>query len=986
MYQNGRGAQGFGRGGRGEALLKAAETILRRPGEQVSGPLSHPSTQYPSQLPPPPPLAESGTSQPVQPLTTIQQPYQAGYQQQTPVYGPSSYPQMPYPPAVPAPVAPLPPSSVESQSTPTSGFGRGVLRMATSSVTQAAEALGDLSLEQRSGSLIETPSSGVGTLSVSNSSQMFSPTFQGSSTSGPLTSQKTTNSSLSPQEIATSQITPILREKYMGLASKETISSVGTAGTSTKMFSNYIRVRSIAQGVYHYMVTFSPEIDSKNMRYKLLNMHREVIGETRAFDGTTLYSPKTITESIIELESTRPTDGAPIKIKVEKIRILQAKDSLQLFNVIFRRVMRQLQLRQVGRHYYDPIHPINIPQHKLELWPGYITSIHAYEDQLLLMLDVSHKLLRTDSALDFLYDMYHQQTQSFQEQVTKQLVGTVVLTRYNNNTYRVDDIEWNMNPQSTFTSSHTGETISFEEYYKKQYQIEIVDKEQPLLIHRMKKRRAPLQPGQVVAEQVEHIICLVPELCFMTGLTETARADFKVMKDVAIYTRLSARERIKALEKFVINVENTPEAKLELEKWGLKLEKHMIDIDARVLPIEKINFRNTSVSAGKEADWGRDLTKENVITPVQISHWLLIFTKRDHQRAFDFYNAMSKVCPPMGISIDQPKVIELADDRTDSYLRGIRENLQSTLQLVVTIFPTQRDDRYSAVKKLCCIDSPVPSQVINSKTISNPSKLRSVAQKIALQINCKLGGELWALDIPLKNLMVVGIDVYHDTAQGRNSIGAFVASSNHLCTRWYSRVTIQMKGQEIVDGLKTCLVAALRKYHDCNGVLPERIIVYRDGVGDGQMSTVNDYEVPQLLSCFESFLDYHPKFATVVVQKRINTRIFVQIGGAADNAPPGSIVDHTITRMGWYDFFLVSQHVRQGTVTPTHYNVVYDTSGLKPDHMQRLSYKLTHLYYNWPGTVRVPAPCQYAHKLAFLVGQSLHKSPNLELSDRLFFL
>ena len=24
----------------------------------------------------------------------------------------------------------------------------------------------------------------------------------------------------------------------------------------------------------------------------------------------------------------------------------------------------------------------------------------------------------------------------------------------------------------------------------------------------------------------------------------------------------------------------------------------------------------------------------------------------------------------------------------------------------------------------------------------------------------------------------------------------------------------------------------------------------------------------------------------------------------------------------------------------------------------RLSYKLTHLYYNWPGTVRVPAPCQ----------------------------
>ena len=49
-----------------------------------------------------------------------------------------------------------------------------------------------------------------------------------------------------------------------------------------------------------------------------------------------------------------------------------------------------------------------------------------------------------------------------------------------------------------------------------------------------------------------------------------------------------------------------------------------------------------------------------------------------------------------------------------------------------------------------------------------------------------------------------------------------------------------------------------------------------------------------------------------------------------------------------YDFFLVSQSVNQGTVSPTHFNVVVDGGGLKPDHMQRLTYKLCHLYYNWP--------------------------------------
>ena len=52
-----------------------------------------------------------------------------------------------------------------------------------------------------------------------------------------------------------------------------------------------------------------------------------------------------------------------------------------------------------------------------------------------------------------------------------------------------------------------------------------------------------------------------------------------------------------------------------------------------------------------------------------------------------------------------------------------------------------------------------------------------------------------------------------------------------------------------------------------------------------------------------------------------------------------------------------------------YFNLFYCNYFFKPDHIQALTYKLTHLYYNWPGTVRVPAPCQYAHKLAFLVGK-----------------
>lgn len=64
------------------------------------------------------------------------------------------------------------------------------------------------------------------------------------------------------------------------------------------------------------------------------------------------------------------------------------------------------------------------------------------------------------------------------------------------------------------------------------------------------------------------------------------------------------------------------------------------------------------------------------------------------------------------------------------------------------------------------------------------------------------------------NTMIVGIDVYHDKSQKKRSIAGFVASTNPMCTRWYSRVCIQPVNQELIDGLKLCMVSAITKYHE----------------------------------------------------------------------------------------------------------------------------------------------------------------------------
>lgn len=46
---------------------------------------------------------------------------------------------------------------------------------------------------------------------------------------------------------------------------------------------------------------------------------------------------------------------------------------------------------------------------------------------------------------------------------------------------------------------------------------------------------------------------------------------------------------------------------------------------------------------------------------------------------------------------------------------------------------------------------PVPSQVVVGRTISKKQMLMSVCTKIGIQLNVKLGGEAWAVEIPVSD-------------------------------------------------------------------------------------------------------------------------------------------------------------------------------------------------------------------------------------------
>lgn len=192
--------------------------------------------------------------------------------------------------------------------------------------------------------------------------------------------------------------------------------------------------------------------------------------------------------------------------------------------------------------------------------------------------------------------------------------------------------------------------------------------------------------------------------------------------------------------------------------------------------------------------------------------------------------------------------------------------------------------------------------------------------------------------------MICGVDTYHEVGHNGINVGGFVASLNPSYTKWFSKPCIQGKKEELINGLTVAMACALNTYKQLNNALPERIIFYRDGVGDGQLDYVKGFEIPQFQKAFNEFqAGYSPQLTFLVVQKRINTKFFKVVNDKTEfvNPPPGSVLDNVVTRRYMYDFYLCSQHVREGTTTPSHYIVLRDDSEFQPDILQRLTYKLS---------------------------------------------
>ncbi|XP_054728354.1 protein piwi [Anastrepha obliqua] len=759
-------------------------------------------------------------------------------------------------------------------------------------------------------------------------------------------------------------------------------SKIGSGGTPIILQANYYRLLTKPTWrIFQYHVDFTPKVELRRVRGGILSEHRSTLGGY-LYDGTKMFTSCKLPEdkTIIHAKS-KVGDSYTIVIKYVGVISMTEWQSLQILNLILRRAMEGLKLQLVGRNFYDAIAKIDLREYRLQLWPGYQTSIRQHESDILLCAEIAHKVMRTETVYDILMKCT-ETARDYQEEFRRHVLGLTVLTDYNNKTYRINDVDFNKNPSTTFSCKE--KDVSFIDYYYQKYHIRIRDPKQPLLISKPKERA--MRSGG------SDTIILIPELCRPTGLTDTMRNNFQLMRAMADHTRMNPDRRIDRLRIFNNRLQQTDASIQVLNDWNMTLDRHLVELNGRVLEPQRIVFsEHKKASAGEQADWTR-LFRDNGLftTPSRgLDRWSVIATNRNSRELRNFVESLIRAAGGMQMRINRPREVMLYDDRNHSYIQAMEDCSRHDPQLILCLVPNNNAERYASIKKKGCLERAIPTQVITQKSANNQRGLMSIATKVAIQINCKLGYTPWMIDLPLSGLMTIGYDVAKSTRDRSKAFGALVASMDMKTNAtFYSTVAECSSHDVLANSLWPMMTKALRQYRkEHDGKLPTRILFYRDGVGEGSLRQVYEHEVKDVVEKLEQEYkrvgsEKPPMFAYVVVSKSINTRLFAR----GRNPPPGTIVDDVVTCPERYDFFLVSQSVRQGTVSPTSYNIVYSNIRLTPDQMQLLTYKMTHLYYNWSGTTRVPAVCQYAKKLATLVATSLYQPPQNALEKKLYYL
>ncbi|KAM5587205.1 hypothetical protein ABKV19_005911 [Rosa sericea] len=442
-----------------------------------------------------------------------------------------------------------------------------------------------------------------------------------------------------------------------------------------------------------------------------------------------------------------------------------------------------------------------------------------------------------------------------------------------------------------------------------------------------------------------------------------------------------------------------------IQNFGIEVNMNMTQVTGRVIgppELKMLDFggKVTKVKVDNEkCQW--NLVGKSLVEGKPIARWAVLDFSCNDQDCYDrdrldpyqFIPKLITRCNKLGMRMEEPRLYETSSMRPFSSVNLLRELLETVngkvlqegkghLQLLVCVM-SRKDPGYKYLKWICETQIGIVTQCCLSKMATRPSD--QFLANLALKINAKLGGSNVELidRLPLFEgagpVMFVGADVNHPAARNTTSpsIAAVVATINWpAVNRYAARVRPQYHRTESISNFGDMVLELVESYFRINKVKPEKIVVFRDGVSEGQFDMVLNEELLDLKRALGT-INYFPTITLIVAQKRHHTRLFQENGRS--NVSPGTVVDTRIVHPFEFDFYLCSHYGSLGTSKPTHYYVLWDEHSFTSDQLQKLIYDLCFTFARCTKPVSLVPPVYYADLVAYR-GRLYHETMTAGLS------
>ncbi|CAL3969368.1 unnamed protein product [Diplocarpon coronariae] len=447
--------------------------------------------------------------------------------------------------------------------------------------------------------------------------------------------------------------------------------------------------------------------------------------------------------------------------------------------------------------------------------------------------------------------------------------------------------------------------------------------------------------------------------------------------------------------------------------FGLQVGSSLVTVAARVLPPPQIKYKShqghDTVVNPRNGSW--NMADVKFQTHGNIGAWTYITIRSSrrglqyddrhiHQTVMNFQRFMSRagINAAGFIASPAPPMLHLTDGQEVENERAIADlfrllytTKQPNPQFLLCILPYNDVAIYNSIKTVADTKAGVHTVCVVASKFMKEQRQDQYFGNVSLKFNLKAGGINHALDpsklgiISSGQTMVIGLDVTHPSPGSKDtapSVAGIVASVDKHLAQWPADFRIQEERKEMVTALEAMIISRLRVWQkrNSNG-LPQNLLVYRDGVSEGQYQTVLDEEVPLIRNACRQIYPATdtkkqiPRISVVICGKRHHTRFYPNAVGNADrssNCEPGTVVDRGVTEAGNWDFFLQAHACLQGTARSAHYYVIHDeifrAQKQKPgqsaaDALEELTHNMSHLFGRATKAVSLCPPAYYADLL-----------------------